>query len=103
MTDPIDPRLQYTTLPPRPLSQSYTAGPALGNGQPYYLPTPQPPPSQPTPQSIDPALEQTSPGQEASHDEDDHDDGDHDGYVFVSWHRLAACAAAVAPPHSTVP
>ncbi|KAJ4300014.1 hypothetical protein N0V90_005263 [Kalmusia sp. IMI 367209] len=86
MADPIDPRLQFSALPPRSLAQSYTAGPPQPlhtSASPYYLPAPNNghhAQLQTGPATIDPALEQTSPaGQDSSHDEDDHDDGDHDG------------------------
>jgi len=83
MTDPIDPRLQFTNAPARKPYAPQVSQPLQSNPSPYFLPTPntarsQPPPSAPGPASIDPALEQTSPtGPETSHDEDDHDDGDH--------------------------
>ncbi|KAF1952930.1 hypothetical protein CC80DRAFT_518546 [Byssothecium circinans] len=85
-----------SSLPPRTLSQTYTAGPGLQSAQPYYLPTPTapqqpalPPHSAPPPNAFDPALTQThtqthtqtSPAQEGSPDDDEHDehDDDHDG------------------------
>lgn len=83
MADPIDPRLQYTSLPPRTLPQSYTASSNLQNNgaahQPYYLPATNhqhAPPST----ALDPALEEPSPGlHEASTDNENDADGDHDG------------------------
>ena len=82
MADPIDPRLQYTSLPPRAIPQSYTASSTLQNNgaarQPYYLPATNhqhAPPST----ALDPALEEPSPGlQEASTDNENDADGDHD-------------------------
>lgn len=95
MTDSsaIDPRLQYaSSLPPRTLSQSYPAGPALQNNaaghQPYYLPTTVHPQTVPLsqaapPSNVDPSLEQTSPVEDhGSPDDDEHElEGDHDGFV----------------------
>lgn len=94
MSDPIDPRLQYaSSLPPRTLSQSYPAGPALQNSaaghQPYYLPTTThgqlPPLAQAAPPSnLDPALADVSPaGPDGSADEDDNEhEGDLEGYAI---------------------